>query len=73
MDYRGIFKQYTHFNYVQSKVFDEVMYTNQSLVISAPTGSGKTGILELSIVRLMILDQTKEFKIIYSKSYLGVN
>ena len=36
------------------------------MVISAPTGSGKTGTLELAIVRLLMLDETKNFKIIYS-------
>ena len=47
--------------------FCKIIYSNQSLVISAPTGSGKTGTLELAIVRLLMLDETRAFKIIYSK------
>ena len=32
----------------------QVMYTDSSLVTSAPTGSGKTVIFELAIVRLLM-------------------
>lgn len=44
---------------------------DKSIVVSAPTSSGKTVILELAIVRLLTkLDETEckaEFKIIYSE------
>lgn len=52
--YRAIFSEFPYFNSVQSTVFDSVIYTDKNLVISAPTSSGKTVILELAIVQLMI-------------------
>ncbi len=81
--YRSVFKNYSHFNVVQSKVFDDVsfipvcvhsinsfaqvMYTDRPLVTSAPTGSGKTVIFELAIIRLLVQlgGQMASAKIIY--------
>ncbi len=83
--YRSVFKNYSHFNLVQSKVFDDVsfitvcvrsillylfaqvMYTDRPLVTSAPTGSGKTVIFELAIIRLLVQlgGQMASAKIIY--------
>jgi len=62
-----VFKSFTHFNLVQSKVFDDVMYTDSPLVASAPTGSGKTVLFELAIVRLLmqIGEQISSAKIVY--------
>lgn len=40
------------------------------IVVSAPTGSGKTAIFELAIIKLLLNWETstaKDFKIIYSK------
>ncbi|KAF2460578.1 Sec63 Brl domain-containing protein [Lineolata rhizophorae] len=37
------------FNAVQSKCFDVIYHTNDNFVLSSPTGSGKTAILELAI------------------------
>ncbi|XP_074641292.1 putative ATP-dependent DNA helicase HFM1 [Tubulanus polymorphus] len=64
--FRGIFN-FPYFNIVQSKVFDDVMYTDRSLVVCAPTGSGKTAVFELAIVRLMVKFQheTTPFKVVY--------
>lgn len=53
------------FNAVQSKCFATAYQTSDNLVLSAPTGSGKTVILELSICRLISSLQTGHFKIIY--------
>nr|XP_040571312.1 LOW QUALITY PROTEIN: probable ATP-dependent DNA helicase HFM1 [Lepeophtheirus salmonis] len=39
------------FNIMQSSVFDRILDSNNSLVVSSPTGSGKTVIFELAIVR----------------------
>ncbi|KAF9469215.1 hypothetical protein BDZ94DRAFT_1181827, partial [Collybia nuda] len=50
--YRGIFK-FGVFNGVQSTCFNDVIKTNQNMVISAPTGSGKTVLFELSIIRML--------------------
>ncbi|XP_065830814.1 probable ATP-dependent DNA helicase HFM1 isoform X2 [Oscarella lobularis] len=66
--YRSVFNAYTHFNYVQSKVLDDVLYTDKGLIVSAPTGSGKTAIFELAIVRLLAnskQDSSLNFKVIY--------
>lgn len=40
------------FNPVQSACFDVAHGSNRSLVVCAPTGSGKTGVLELAMARL---------------------
>ena len=38
-------------NTIQSAVFDTAFYTNENLLISAPTGAGKTNIALLTILR----------------------
>ncbi|KAJ7172122.1 Sec63 Brl domain-containing protein [Mycena filopes] len=55
--YRGIFK-FGVFNAVQSSCLDTVIRTDENMVISAPTGSGKTVLFELAIIRM--LRQAKE-------------
>ncbi|KAI9285571.1 P-loop containing nucleoside triphosphate hydrolase protein [Umbelopsis sp. AD052] len=44
---------YTHFNRFQSECIDEVYRADENLVVSAPTGSGKTVLLELAILRTL--------------------
>nr|CAI5862914.1 unnamed protein product [Callosobruchus analis] len=68
--YQRIFAEYPCFNMVQSTVLDSMLNTDKSVVVSAPTGSGKTVIFELAIVRLLAhyqnLDTVEQnFKIIY--------
>ena len=41
-----------YFNVVQSSSFEIAFQSNDSLVVAAPTGSGKTGVLELALCRL---------------------
>lgn len=53
MRFRSIFP-YVHFNKVQSLVFDTMLDTKKPVVVSAPTGSGKTGIFELAIIKTII-------------------
>lgn len=53
------------FNAVQSKCFAKTFQTNDNLVISAPTGSGKTVIMELALCRLMLQEKSQDFKIVY--------
>ena len=43
---------YQSFNSVQSQVFHIAYKSDSNLVVCAPTGSGKTGIMELAIARL---------------------
>ncbi|OBS74264.1 hypothetical protein A6R68_15197, partial [Neotoma lepida] len=45
--FRSIFKEFPYFNYIQSKAFDDLLYTDRNFVICAPTGSGKTVVFEL--------------------------
>lgn len=45
------FKGTKSLNTIQSAVFDTAYYTNENLLISAPTGAGKTNIAMLTILR----------------------
>ncbi|KAI1410673.1 P-loop containing nucleoside triphosphate hydrolase protein [Hypoxylon sp. FL1857] len=56
---------YELFNVVQSKCFPLVYGTNDNVVISAPTGSGKTAILEMAICKLAMGSESENFKIVY--------
>ncbi|KAK4097990.1 P-loop containing nucleoside triphosphate hydrolase protein [Parathielavia hyrcaniae] len=62
--FRAIFP-YELFNAVQSKCFDVVFRTNDNVVVAAPTGSGKTAILELAICKLALDRGNENFKIVY--------
>jgi ATP-dependent DNA helicase HFM1/MER3 len=53
------------FNAVQSKCFPFVYNTNDNFVLSSPTGSGKTAVLELAICRLMSGFANGSYKVIY--------
>ncbi|KAG2755826.1 P-loop containing nucleoside triphosphate hydrolase protein [Suillus brevipes Sb2] len=50
--FRSMFK-FGVFNNIQSICFDAVLHSNENMVISAPTGSGKTVLFELSIIRMI--------------------
>ncbi|KAI0188754.1 hypothetical protein EV127DRAFT_471002 [Xylaria flabelliformis] len=62
--FRAIFP-FQLFNVVQSKYFPLVYGTNDNVVISAPTGSGKTAILEMAICKLVSSQGNDNFKIVY--------
>ncbi|XP_064862161.1 probable ATP-dependent DNA helicase HFM1 [Oncorhynchus nerka] len=47
-------QEFPYFNYVQSKALDDVLYTGKNVVACAPTGSGKTVLFELAIIRLLM-------------------
>ncbi|CUA67753.1 hypothetical protein RSOLAG22IIIB_03180 [Rhizoctonia solani] len=49
---RSVFK-FGVFNAMQSQCFDTAVNTDSNMVISAPTGAGKTVLFELSIIRLL--------------------
>ena len=58
--YNSIFlERFERFNAMQSIIAKQVVNTNDNLVIAAPTGSGKTVIHELAILRFIITQQTK--------------
>jgi len=56
---------YELFNAVQSKCFDAIYHSDNNIVVSAPTGGGKTALMELAICRLLEQDRSKQFKIVY--------
>ena len=62
--FRHVFP-YELFNAVQSKCFAAVYKSNDNVVVSAPTGCGKTAVLELAICKVVESHRTGEFKIVY--------
>ncbi|KHJ30809.1 putative meiotic helicase [Erysiphe necator] len=56
---------YEYFNAVQSKCFGTIHNTDDNLVVSAPTGSGKTVLFELAICRIVEICPSEQFKIVY--------
>ncbi|KAI1100078.1 P-loop containing nucleoside triphosphate hydrolase protein [Jackrogersella minutella] len=56
---------YELFNVVQSRCFPHVYNANDNIVVSAPTGSGKTAILEMAICKLVMSPGSENFKIVY--------
>lgn len=53
------------FNAIQSKCFHHVYNSNDNVVLSAPTGSGKTVVMELAICRLLNTLKDERFKVVY--------
>ncbi|KIJ44323.1 hypothetical protein M422DRAFT_779412 [Sphaerobolus stellatus SS14] len=62
--YRSFFK-FGVFNAMQSKCFDAIMHSPDNLVISAPTGSGKTVLFELALIRLLMENDARDVKCVY--------
>ena len=54
---------FTYFNPMQSKSFHSIYGCDNNIVLSAPTGSGKTTCFELAIARLMKQGSSGEFKV----------
>ncbi|KAL0213715.1 hypothetical protein P9112_005899 [Eukaryota sp. TZLM1-RC] len=50
----GDFFSFSSFNAIQSQCFDSVFNTNNSVFVSAPSGSGKSVLAELSIFKEMV-------------------
>ncbi|ORY12866.1 Sec63 Brl domain-domain-containing protein [Clohesyomyces aquaticus] len=61
---RSVFP-FDFFNAVQSKCFQQVYRSDDNFVLSSPTGSGKTAILELAICRAISTNATGQYKIVY--------
>ncbi|KAF8911062.1 Sec63 Brl domain-containing protein [Gymnopilus junonius] len=55
--YRTLFK-FGVFNAVQSTCFDEAVAGDKNLAITAPTGSGKTVLFELGIIRMVEINKS---------------
>ena len=62
--FRSIFP-FPLFNAVQSKCFETIYKSNSNLVLSAPTGSGKTAVMEMAICRQVGIPSSAQNKIIY--------
>ena len=62
--YRTVFP-YSIFNAVQSKCFPIAFHTSDNLVLSAPTGCGKTMVMELAICHLLSNHRDQDFKVVY--------
>ena len=62
--YRVIYNFKT-FNDVQSNCYSLIMNSQKNLVVSSPTGSGKTCLMELAIIRLLHSKDGATGKIIY--------
>ena len=62
--YRTLFS-FPLFNAIQSKCFHQVYNTNDNIVLAAPTGSGKTVVMELAICRLLGVLKDERFKVVY--------
>lgn len=56
---------YDWFNAVQSKCFQTAYASTDNLVVSAPTGSGKTVIFELAICKMLMDRKSENFKVVY--------
>ncbi|KAJ5448725.1 Nucleotide-sugar transporter [Penicillium cf. griseofulvum] len=63
-NYRSMFP-FPLFNAIQSKTFHSVYNSNDNIVLSAPTGSGKTVVMELAICRLLNTLKDERFKVVY--------
>uniref|UniRef100_H3CNC9 DNA 3'-5' helicase n=1 Tax=Tetraodon nigroviridis TaxID=99883 RepID=H3CNC9_TETNG len=65
--FRSVFSEFPFFNYVQSKALDDVFYSGKNFVACAPTGSGKTALFELAIIRLLMQNSEpwNEVKAVY--------
>jgi len=67
----GAFKGMTHLNLMQTQVFEAAYFTNDNILVSAPTGAGKTNVALLTVLKVVknsmndqgIIDQ--EFKVVY--------
>uniref|UniRef100_A0A182P3D4 DNA 3'-5' helicase n=1 Tax=Anopheles epiroticus TaxID=199890 RepID=A0A182P3D4_9DIPT len=62
---RAAFPKLQAFNAVQQAVAKTVLQTDDSIVVNAPTGSGKTVILELAMLKLATQAGDAPFRIVY--------
>ena len=62
------FFNFRFFNNIQSKCLNTLLYSNRSMIISSPTGSGKTVLFELSFIRVLQYMETiksRKIKAVY--------
>ncbi|KAL2840557.1 Sec63 Brl domain-containing protein [Aspergillus pseudoustus] len=63
-NHRSLF-HFPCFNAVQSKCFQTIYKGDDNVVLAAPTGSGKTVVMELAICRLLNSLKDEQFKVVY--------
>lgn len=57
--------EFEKFNSMQSTVVHQLLHSNDNIVVSAPTGSGKTVLHELGILRLLITKGARDLRCVY--------
>ena len=62
--------QCRYFNSLQSECFPVCFHSDVNMVVSAPTGSGKTVLFELCILRLLSRFLSEETKFVHVKGTL---
>nr|POE47024.1 atp-dependent dna helicase mer3 [Quercus suber] len=62
--FRSLF-HFPFFNAVQSRCFTTIYQSDDNFVLSSPTGSGKTAVLELAICRIINTTSSGSYKIVY--------
>jgi len=62
--FHHIFKHAT-FNHMQSAILEQSLKDDCNMVVAAPTGSGKTVIHELAIIKLIAQSSKKPIKVVY--------
>ena len=60
--YISLFK-FSHFNPIQTQVFHQLYHEDVNVLVGAPTGSGKTALAELAMLR--VFNQPRPGKVIY--------
>lgn len=60
-----LFQSLGRFNHMQSAIMHQALNSDVNMVVAAPTGSGKTVIHEVAIVRLLSQESSKPPKIVY--------
>ena len=53
--FEQLFKDFTHFNPIQTQVFTALYTTDDNCLVAAPSGSGKTVCAEFAILRAMMM------------------
>jgi activating signal cointegrator complex subunit 3 len=61
--FESLYTKFNFFNPIQTQLFFSLYHTDNNILIGAPTGSGKTIMSELAILRLF--SQTPDKKIVY--------
>ena len=63
--YSDLFEEIQHFNEVQILSISPIFESNDSLIIKGPTGSGKSTVLEFSIIKLLNELNSANFKVLF--------